>query len=457
MSLGFGLGVDRVRLPQGGSATPWLPGTEENAIFAFDTIEFGASGLWADLAKTTPASEGGDVYVIENEIDNAVGDAVLITGRTPAKLINGSLRFRQDSVYSIDTSSLGTLNMNAMTMTMIGGFTNLGAKYALVNQSDSQIMGITTVGAPVESYCKSHGQIDAIFHNQLDSPIFFGFCPGGGAVKHRMGHQTATLSASTSLTFTSVAFGGRSTGSYAFPGAIYGLALYAEDFGATKLTTHNDWHNARARQDVYLVCNGDSITNGTTVVASDSWDLPYPQTLGERLFTDYSVAAWGVNTGVGGATALNMRDNASAQVDALYKSGFSTYVNTICGGTNDYFYGTTDPSVVAGYIWEWCAARRAFLEAQGVPSASIIIGVTTQIDRDVATAYKTFLDDLNGIIRDNWSTYADVLIDPESDAHFSISLDASTNTTYYTDGTHPTAAGHAILADIFAAALGPLL
>lgn len=111
-------------------------------------------------------------------------------------------------------------------------------------------------------------------------------------------------------------------------------------------------------------------------------------------------------------------------------------------GTNDLAY---DDAVTGAIAWDRAAARIAALHAE-FPNLKIIIG--TLIKRQEGATLNGKLNDYNVLARANYlSAGAHILMDFEALVpEVNITAGDTTNTTYYTDGTHLTTAGHALLA-----------
>ena len=151
------------------------------------------------------------------------------------------------------------------------------------------------------------------------------------------------------------------------------------------------------------------------------------------------------NVATPGASVATMITEGSTQVDPLFRSTLGLNMASIWGSLNDA-PSTPNATTLHGRLATWCAARRA---------AGIRTGICTEIDCQSAALnavnwHSTIYPTLNTLIRANWSSYADFLVDLGADARLQNALD----TTYFNvDATHLTAAGIAVVAGIYAAAI----
>jgi lysophospholipase L1-like esterase len=114
-------------------------------------------------------------------------------------------------------------------------------------------------------------------------------------------------------------------------------------------------------------------------------------------------------------------------------------------GTNDLAY---DGALTGAQAWTRASARIAALRS-AFPNLKIVLG--TVIKRSESSALNNRIHDYNVALRAGYVTAgANVLMDFEADVSaVNITTGNTGNTTYYTDGTHLTTAGHALLAPVF--------
>lgn len=171
-------------------------------------------------------------------------------------------------------------------------------------------------------------------------------------------------------------------------------------------------------------------------------------------FTGVSAASLGLgfqdyfNYGISGQTTAQMVTAGVSRIDPQYNAALRSSYNIVCFFeiTNDLL--TTQNAVTSqANVKAYCLARRA---------AGFKVVVGTCLPR--TGQYAGFEADrlaVNAWIRANYTNFADALADIGNDATIGQTGQAS-NATYYSDGTHPTTAGHAIVATYFQAAITAL-
>ena len=194
------------------------------------------------------------------------------------------------------------------------------------------------------------------------------------------------------------------------------------------------WSNA------ILVCDGNSLTYGTG--SSNLSTKPFPALLdADSAFNGTTV----YNFGVPAQTTAQMSSDAVSQVDSLYDSAKSNVVIAWEVG-NDIFYNGNATTAVSTF-WTYCDNRR---------SAGWRVVVITCPPRDQATdfgdnsaQYNVKLTDANALLRSQFTSHADGIIDLASDSRFS-----GYNLTYYdADKIHYTDAGYQVVKDLVKAKL----
>lgn len=175
-----------------------------------------------------------------------------------------------------------------------------------------------------------------------------------------------------------------------------------------------------------MICDGNSLTAG-------QGGTPYPTTLGTLLGPTATVT----NKGVGAATTAARAADAEDDIDAYYNQ----YVDNIAvlwEIRNSLYYGETLETVKTQYQ-NWCQGRR---DAGFAVVAVTLLPGTANLNWD-----ETNRQAINTWLRANYTSFADGLADVAADTRIG---DAGDNLdgTYYTDGTHMTSAGYAIVAGI---------
>jgi lysophospholipase L1-like esterase len=156
------------------------------------------------------------------------------------------------------------------------------------------------------------------------------------------------------------------------------------------------------------------------------------------------------NLGVGGQTTQMMAADAATEVDPLFDAARPATVLVVWEGTNDLIYGVSPPyDVRQAYenLAAYCRARQR---------AGFQVVICTVLPRGQSSAFYEARDALNAELRAHWRSFADGLADVGADK--TIGADgAETNTAYYRDTVHLTAAGYAIVAGVVADAVERLL
>lgn len=182
-----------------------------------------------------------------------------------------------------------------------------------------------------------------------------------------------------------------------------------------------------ASANTRIRCDGDSLTAAS-----------YPTTLFGLLGSSYEVA----NNGEGGATAATMATEAQAQNGDYCRSYFRTYY-VLWAGTNDIAGGATAAATHANLRSCW-----ATMKANGARVVAVNIIKRAMFDAGMETKRQA----VNALIAADVGTLCDALVDVSARAEFSDTGDA----TYFTDGTHLTSAGYAIVAALVKSAIDSL-
>jgi lysophospholipase L1-like esterase len=189
-----------------------------------------------------------------------------------------------------------------------------------------------------------------------------------------------------------------------------------------------------------VVCHGDSLTwgaNASSGIGSATGPI-YPGVLAEKLGPAWRVT----NLGTGGWTISMMTNEASQKVDPLFNPSLKQNVLIIFGGTNDLggWHQTADTTYQR--LVAYCNARKA-----AHPWKILVI------TPPMAAYPKVYPDDFDqkmvqydDLIRKNWRTFADGIIDVQADPRFGVP-GAEHNPVYFSakDFTHLTDTGYKIV------------
>jgi hypothetical protein len=183
-----------------------------------------------------------------------------------------------------------------------------------------------------------------------------------------------------------------------------------------------------------------------------------------------NLAVSGSRLGSPGDGTGNIADRAPAYVDPIWANPNSStgvggtsappnrkYVFTFGGGTNDsWIGGAASVAAYAGLIGSYAGARKATAAVAGY---ALKFGVCTGLPRNDALEQEANRSAFRALANDpTWraANNVDFVIDLAAEPTMGL-LATCSNTTYYSDGVHPTQAGHAVLAPIYAAAVAPFV
>jgi len=156
------------------------------------------------------------------------------------------------------------------------------------------------------------------------------------------------------------------------------------------------------------------------------------------------------NLGVGGQTTQMMAADAAEEVDPLYAASRPANILVCWEGTNDLILGAAPPydaRQAYRHLAAYCKARQR---------AGFRVVVCTVLPRGRSAAFYEARNALNAELRAHWRSFADGLADVAADK--TIGADgAETDTAYYRDTVHLTAAGYAIVAHMVTVAVERML
>lgn len=193
-----------------------------------------------------------------------------------------------------------------------------------------------------------------------------------------------------------------------------------------------------------IVTDGNSLTTG-----NGGQTTPWPTTAAAA--AAYGAGVTWTNVAVGGRVTGTMLEDAVANVDAVYGSG-PTRIVTAWELTNDIANGGAPTIHAFNRMARYCAERKQ-------RGWTVIVG--TMISRGAGNVFsgstlEAYRLDVNAMIRAQWQSFADALLDIGTDSVFGVG--GNTNLTYYqADTIHPTAAGGARMASLWNAAIAPFV
>lgn len=196
---------------------------------------------------------------------------------------------------------------------------------------------------------------------------------------------------------------------------------------------------------VCLLFSATSINQGTGAsVPGNAWAALVTADLGTTSWHVNNTAFSGQTIGdciAGGGPAEYSLLNAATQEWTGGNRTDGKNILIIDAPTNDLFYGKTAAQALASYV----------AYGQGAQAAGFYVIVSTMLDHSTASGSWTRAKqiDINTSIRADWATFADALVDPlVADSRFDDHTSA-----LFADGIHPSDAGHALLADLYGAAV----
>lgn len=180
-----------------------------------------------------------------------------------------------------------------------------------------------------------------------------------------------------------------------------------------------------------VVCDGNSLTVGTKSTAGND----YPSRLAALLGGGYTVT----NTGVFNRATGQQNGASETVVDVLWSASNTRNICVTWEGTNDMYFG--DPATTAYYrMRDYCLRRKA----KGWQV--IVLTVIDRTDGGNTTDFDGRRAAYNTLIRNNYTTFADVLVDLAADGRIGAN-GASANGAYFdADRVHLNDTGYAIIA-----------
>lgn len=186
----------------------------------------------------------------------------------------------------------------------------------------------------------------------------------------------------------------------------------------------------------FIMWEGDSISQ-----VSAAGLLPRA---GQRALT---VPTLGISSAIVGDKVAQLVARAST-IDSYYDSTRANNILHVLIGANDLAATISSPSTFVADLKAYCLARKA-------TGWKVALGTVLPQNEVANAGFNTRRNTANSAIIADPSFY-DVLVRYDQDTTMGLDASAS-NTTYYGDGVHPTAAGHQILGNIAAAAINSIL
>jgi lysophospholipase L1-like esterase len=329
----------------------------------------------------------------------------------------------------------------AADFTGIQPLTNNGAFVGLFGNASSSLLNL--MASPDFGLLRLTPAVNGSTSGNENLPLHGDFCYVADATTDHIyiqGHESASYfvqqgNAANISGIARIAYGA----GYYFPGTIYRVTLYSSEITAAQA---QNWHAAttlllqkrgvvipaiRTATNNMLLALGDSITYGFGVTT------PYTSLM--TLNNPYNIH----NFGIDGYPMMSFTD-AGQQADNWLSPKGQSNVIVLWACTNDLvIYSRTVTQCLTDMAGYAQARRRAGWK----------VVVVSMLDRSgMDSAVATF----NTGLRAAWPTFADGLADVAANPLLG-AAGASTNTTYFSDGTHPTNAGQALYLPIINAAV----
>lgn len=251
-----------------------------------------------------------------------------------------------------------------------------------------------------------------------------------GALKYSSDSPT-TFSSQTNPEFLIGAYSLSSTYTTT-DGSIIEILIYNRDLTVAEDQQVNDYFfNTYALRKKRLICDGNSLTYGTGSTSNNN----YPQLLASSLGSSWMV----YNTGVQGMVTSTMVTNAPTQIDnELGSPYFSKDVLIAWEGTNSLNAGVQAATAYADMV-TYCLARKA-------AGAKVIVGTCLpRSSAGVPGDFEAQRTTYNGLIRANYTHFADGILDVAADSRIGDAGD-ETNATYYAgDNVHLNSTGYGVI------------
>ena len=255
--------------------------------------------------------------------------------------------------------------------------------------------------------------------------------------------EVTTRSATTSAVASGGYFGRMITanlgvkGQYAFA-AFYSRALAVEERMALRTWADSLWRCVSS--------GGVLILNGDSIMASAAVDT-LNDSIGHRLYAALTTKPKVFNFANGGGQLVNdlvgsgASDLTSEEMTILTRYTSDRRVVFVFKGTNDLGAGGRTPAQLYADLQSYCASIRG---GGGLVVVSSLLP-RTSYGLSSSGAFDTF----NANVRANWASFADGFVDYAVHPVMA-AVGASTDTTLYSDGLHPTAYGQRLLGEFAA-------
>jgi len=285
----------------------------------------------------------------------------------------------------------------------------------------------------------------SVYPDDIEEKVLMGVISDNGTTKVVVGRN---IVASGATTASALKIGGISSlGGFQWEGHVHEVlatetAMSFTDWNAYEAYVRSKWGLANRRR---LIIDGTSINQGSGAsIPANAWAALVTTELGSTSWHVTNTAISGQTIGdctAGGGPAEYALLNAATEEWTVGNRTDGKNVLIIDAPTNDLFYGKTAAQAMTSYV----------AYGQGAQAAGYYVIVSTMLDRQTSGGSWTRAKqiEINTSIRADWATFADALVDPlVADSRFDDNTSA-----LFADNIHPSDAGHAILADLYSAAI----
>lgn len=220
------------------------------------------------------------------------------------------------------------------------------------------------------------------------------------------------------LTYARIGGNGAGTG---WQGFIHDFVIVGREVTMNEAKIAAEYDNTQI--NTQIIAEGDSRTDGSAWVPK----------VHESIYDNEVISGYAIHAKSG--STLGEIESRATELDTALING-SRNILIVWAGVNNY---TWSANAIHSALAAYCSARKA---------AGWTVVVSTEIDaqterHDQYHWHDTTWPNLNALIRENWSSYADALVDLGANSH----LQDATNTTYFIDRLHLTLEGQAVVAN----------
>lgn len=423
--------------------------TDLSPLFGY---EFESGSIWADTARTTPATNGGNVRGVTdlsgNGLHLARASGSVPTWQAPVNGDMGALIFPTSRDALLANTAFASNGFTTFHIcALFENNTSLNGAFLIMGTEASYgIQSAMLTSEPITTFNTgtAQGYSTTAGCEPIQDITFDGAGVGDAArFKTYINGCALTLTYNASIPASLVAAAGLQLGrsSLGFTGGLRAVWAFPAPLSAENrfnMTTYLQRRDAQGTRK-YVICAGDSLTAGSVAKQPNSYPAQLATALGSGWhvnnngwFGSLLQASWLAG---GGLLAAQVWPPAGHPVDA----------EVWLLGTNDLNNARTDVQVEANLTTLWALRRAA-----GKTVVACTIPPSTALTGSEET-YRLAVNVFIAASGPGGTGLVDAVVD------FAASpMNDPTNATYYSDGTHPTAVGYGVWAPLVQTALGTL-